>query len=168
MEIWVAAIRWPEYQVSSLGNVRRVVKTTNKNYLRPLKLYKTKNGYMMVALCRPNQKKYFLVHRLMYESFFGEQKGLDICHNDGCRTNNIIENLRSDTRAGNMKDVVAHGTHIRGERCGTNKHSVNTILSFKKDIKNGLNVRQASIKNNLPCATGYGIANNLTWKWLIV
>jgi hypothetical protein len=167
-EIWVPAIDWPQYEVSSLGNVRRIVKTTHKNYKRPLKPYKTKNGYEMVALSLPTKKKYYLVHRLVYESFHGKQENLDVCHNDGSRTNNVLENLRSDTRKGNMADILKHDTHIRGERCGTNKYKTEKIIAFKQDIKNGINVRQASIKHNIPCPTGYGIANGTTWKWLTV
>jgi ribosomal protein L37E len=168
MEIWVKAIDWPEYEVSSYGNVRRIVQTKTKTYTRQLTPSKTKNGYMMVALCRVSGKKYYTVHRLVYESFNGKQDGLDICHNDGSRTNNRLENLRSDTRAGNMSDIIKHGSHIRGERCGTNKYKEEKIFNFKSELKNGMNVRQASKKHGIPCPTGYGIAKNITWKWLVV
>ena len=167
-EVWITAIDWLEYEVSSLGNVRRIVKTTHKNYKRLLKPSNTKNGYKLVSLSSPTKKKYYLVHRLVYESFNGKQEHLDVCHNDGSRTNNALENLRSDTRKGNMADIVKHNTHIRGERCGTNKYKTEQIIEFKKDLKNGMNVRQASIKHNIPCPTGYGIANNVTWKWLTI
>lgn len=35
---------------------------------------------------------------------------MDGCHNDGDPLNNAVENLRWDSRAGNFRDKIAHGT----------------------------------------------------------
>ena len=101
MEQWIEAVGWPEYEVSSFGNVRRIVKTKSKIYTRPVVPWEKKNGYMTVVLSCYPFRKYFLVHRLVFESFNGPKEGLDICHNDGTRTNNKLDNLRADTRSGN-------------------------------------------------------------------
>jgi hypothetical protein len=167
-EQWIEAIGWPEYEVSSFGNVRRIVKKKSGTYVRPVTPWMTKKGYMVVALSRAPIKKYFLVHRLIYESFHGPQNNLDVCHNDGKKTNNNLQNLRSDTRAGNMADTVKHGTHIRGERCGTNKYTTEKIRAFKLDLKSGVKVAQACKKHEILFSTGYGISKNVTWKWLDV
>jgi len=163
-EIWVPAIDWPQYKVSSLGNLRRIY----KNHKRPLKAHKSKNGYMNVTFSSPQKTKCVHVHRVVYESFNGKQLGLDICHNDGIKTNNCLSNLRADTRAGNMADVYKHDTHIRGERCGMNKYPTEKILAFKQELKTGISIRQAAIKHNIPCPTGYAIASKRIWSWLEV
>jgi hypothetical protein len=35
---------------------------------------------------------------------------MDGCHNDGDPFNNAVTNLRWDTRSGNLRDKIAHGT----------------------------------------------------------
>jgi hypothetical protein len=42
--------------------------------------------------------------------------GEECCHHDGNPLNNAADNLRWDTRTGNMADMVRHGTRLYGER----------------------------------------------------
>lgn len=51
-------------------------------------------------------------------TFVGEPApGLEVCHNNGIRTDNRLCNLRYDTRSANSHDRQAHGTvrSLRGE-----------------------------------------------------
>jgi hypothetical protein len=36
--------------------------------------------------------------------------GMQVCHNNGLRTDNRLSNLRYDTASGNMRDRILHGT----------------------------------------------------------
>lgn len=88
---------------------------------------KDRDGYLRVNLCNRSSatKK---VHCLVAAAFFGERPtGYDICHNDGNRLNNNVNNLRYDTRSANSLDAVRHGTSpgfkCKGEANGQNKIS---------------------------------------------
>lgn len=165
-EQWIQAISFPEYEVSSLGNVRRIKKSFGTRPFKQLKPWVMKNGYQQVVLSTPEKKKYFLVHRLVFESFNGSCEGLDVCHNNGIRGDNRLENLRSDTRKGNMSDIYKHDTHIRGERCGTNKYKTEQIIAFKQDLENGMSVVNAARKNKIHAQTAYNIKYKHIWAWL--
>jgi len=166
IEQWISAIGFPEYEVSSLGNVRRIKKSFGTRPFRQLNPWVMKNGYQQVALSTPEKKKFFLVHRLVFESFNGLCTGLDVCHNNGIRVDNRLENLRFDTRKGNMSDIYKHDTHIRGERCGTNKYKTEQIVAFRKDLENGMSVASAARKNQIHRSTAHGIKNKQSWAWL--
>lgn len=166
IEQWISAFEFPEYEVSSLGNVRRVKKSFGTRPFKKVNPWNSKNGYQMVVLSTPEKRKYFLVHRLVFQSFNGSCDGLDVCHNNGIRTDNRLENLRSDTRKGNMSDIYKHDTHIRGERCGTNKYKTEQIISFKQDLANGMSVASAARKNQILTRTAYNIKEKRTWAWL--
>jgi len=165
-ETWISAFNFPEYEVSDFGNVRRIKKSFGTRPMKKVNPWVGKNGYQMVVLSSPEKRKYFLVHRLVYQSFKGSCDGLDVCHNNGIRIDNRLENLRSDTRKGNMSDIYKHDTHIRGERCGTNKYKTEQIILFRQDLANGMTVADAARKNNIHKQTAYNIKNKLIWAWL--
>lgn len=70
-------------------------------------------GYPTVRLHDSfNHGDYFLVHRLVLETFVGFcPKGLECRHLDGNKFNNWLINLAWGTRKENMRDCVRHGTH---------------------------------------------------------
>jgi hypothetical protein len=107
------------YEVSNLGRVR----TYKEKYgqpkpggNRPLrkKSYeifgrKEKNkGYMLLCLSDINKKRYNIrIHTVVMQTFVGfPDPGLVICHNNDIKTDNRLENLRYDTQAENMKDIL--------------------------------------------------------------
>jgi len=65
-----------------------------------------------------------------------------------------------------MSDIYKHDTHIRGERCGTNKYPEKFILDFRKNLKNFSSIRKAAFFYNIPYQTAYGIAKRKIWAWL--
>ena len=76
-----------EYEVSNLGRVR------NKKTKKILKLKKEK-GYLRVGLFKNGKKKYYLVHRLVYEAFIGEiPNGMQVNHKDENKENNVLSNI---------------------------------------------------------------------------
>lgn len=110
--IWKPVKGFNNYEVSDDGRVRNV------RTGRELKV-QTERGRPYVVLSRPGERKTGRIHRLMALAFLPppEPGQTDVCHNDGDSTNNVIENLRWDTHAGNMRDIVRHGTG-RGRRSG--------------------------------------------------
>lgn len=116
---WSAKIRHvpghPGYAVGDDGTVwscrpcfrhnRMIVWRQLHPYIHPL-------GDLHVSIGSSRPK----VARLVALTFIGPRPPkMDICHNDGNKLNNALENLRWDTRAGNMQDAIKHGTfHFAG------------------------------------------------------
>ena len=49
------------------------------------------------------------IHRSVALAFLGETPdGMEVCHNNGIKSDNRLENLRFDTRSKNMLDVIRH------------------------------------------------------------
>ena len=115
MEEWRPVVGYEGlYEVSSHGRVRSLDRVTT--YMdgrrvayqgRVLALSDNGYGYAVVTLSRGRRdKKVRLVHSLVMESFDGPRPtGFDICHRDNDKRNNRPENLRYDTREGNLADT---------------------------------------------------------------
>ena len=112
------------YEVSSAGNVRslpRIVRQRDGGQpvrgrvLRQSLISGT--GYPKVSLSKDGRPSAKAVHRLVALAFVpGYEPGLEVCHFDGDRQNNVASNLRWDTRSGNMRDMVRHGRNAMTNR----------------------------------------------------
>lgn len=84
---------------------------------REMRLQKDTKGYLYVSLYGSGElsgRRNYRVHQLVARAFLGDPGvGQEVCHEDGVRTNNQVENLRWDTRSANILDAVGHGTHSR-------------------------------------------------------
>ena len=112
------------YQVSNLGQVRSIGRTVTRsdgqvhrykgNILRtPL----NQRGYQVVNLCIQGKCQMRTVHSLVAETFIGTRpEGMEVCHNDGSKTNNHVDNLRYGTSSENKLDNVRHGTHTNAAK----------------------------------------------------
>jgi hypothetical protein len=121
-EEWRAVAAAPGYEVSSLGRVRSLDRSVvrgghlmrRRGQLLALKPHGTDGKYRQVYLGR---RQYRLVHHLVLETFVGARpEGADGCHNNGDPADNRASNLRWDSRAGNIRDQLQHGTHPTASR----------------------------------------------------
>lgn len=119
-EVWEDVIEFKGmYKVSNLGRVKslqRYVKNNSQGSLRLLherivSQKKERHGYMAVNLSSPDYHRYIRVHVLVLEVFVGKRPHKScVCHNDGNKQNNKLNNLRYDTYSANAKDRIRHGT----------------------------------------------------------
>lgn len=122
-EEWLPIPDFIGYEASTLGNIRSYRSINGKGGLRQvprlLKLRDTpKKKYLRVGLVDGLGKvKHIPVHTLVLLTFVGPRpsKDHDCCHQDGNARNNVVWNLRWDTRQANADDRVNHGTQVRGE-----------------------------------------------------
>jgi len=151
-EIWKAVPDYEGlYEVSNFGSVRSLPRVVcNKDGMpvgkssgKILTLSIGLRGRRQVMLYKNRKYQCFKVHALVMLAFVGPRpKGMDICHNDGDASNNLITNLRYDTRAGNFADKLLHGTHQRGENAPFHKLTDSQIHEIKKLRSEGKKCRE--------------------------
>jgi hypothetical protein len=117
-EAWETVACSPNYEVSSLGRVRRLTAGPGTYAGKILSQPLSKNGYPQVNIRRDGAIKSTKVHTLVATAFHGERPTVfhEVAHRDGDRTNNRSENLRWATGIDNAADNIANGTHGIGER----------------------------------------------------
>lgn len=92
------------YEVDKQGNVYSLDRFDGRINRRGKKLKKDLNsaGYERVTLSRHGKTKRFLVHRLVYKSYYGKiPEGLQVHHIDENKLNNSIKNLKLVTQREN-------------------------------------------------------------------
>lgn len=123
------------YEVSTLGNVRRVGSRQNR------KLVRLKNGYLTFSAKVGGKMKLSYVHRAVIEAFIGRiEKGMCVRHLNGCREDNHIENLRIGTYAENSADTKAHGRCNSGCRNGHSKITQDTVDAIRAERGSSVSV----------------------------
>jgi len=153
-EEWRPVVGFPDYEVSSLGRVRRsnpISKRGHRIATGILKAAPTDNGYPRATIAHG---VYRYVHKMVCEAFHGPRPSPlhEVAHGDGDRTHNAASNLRWDTNAGNHADRQRHGRAAKkltpeevqmirasplngaqlGERLGVARSTVNRIRSGNK------------------------------------
>lgn len=107
MERWepIEGSRW--FAISDTGRI------WNMRFNEEQKL-RLQNGYPAWTYHSAERRvKTVYVHRLVAYAFLGEPDGKrEVCHNNGVKTDNRVENLRWDTHKANQEDMVKHG-HTR-------------------------------------------------------
>lgn len=179
MEEWKNVVGVPDgyerhYQVSSIGRVRSVTRKVPrrgrgtmiiKGHIR--KTGPSTEGYPIVSMSDGGRHMSFKVHRLVAMAFLGDRtdEGLEVCHDNGIRDDNRIENLRWDTREGNQADRKKHGTvaPMRGESHGMAKLSRSEVIEILS--KSGTNASVAA-QYGVCQATIRHIRTGRTWRHL--
>ena len=133
LEQWKIITGYENYEVSSLGNVRRSV-TANYPAGRHLKPDVSPAGYCRVALSKDGKAKRFLVHRLVATAFHGDppRAHFHASHLNGDPGDNRAVNLSWKSPSDNNLDKRAHGSIQRGERTGKNKLLEDDVLEIQR------------------------------------
>jgi hypothetical protein len=106
-ERWSLIPEWENYEISTLGRVRR--SDTGK----PLRTHINDKGYPAVHLrMGPGRSKQMPIHTAVLTAFVGPKPSPkhQAAHRDGTTTNSILSNLRWATVVENMSDKRIHGT----------------------------------------------------------
>jgi hypothetical protein len=114
------------YEVSSLGRIKSLCRTTTRINGRPLPIKERilrQNGvghmkYLAVALNDGKIQRSARVHCVVLNAFVGDRPaGKQARHLDGNRLNNSVHNLAWGTAEENMSDKWEHGNMPIGSKC---------------------------------------------------
>ena len=122
-----------DYDVTESGIV------VNTKTGKVLHQYKSKHGYLRVALCENGKQKRVFVHRLVAMKYIPNPHNLpQVNHKNGIKTDNRVKNLEWCTKSENMKHAVNTGLYsppriiVEGEQHGRAKLKKQDIVYILK------------------------------------
>lgn len=127
---------YPGYRVGSDGTVWTSKSRTGRGGpipWRQLRFKIDKHGRPLVSLCHKAKARCFHIGVLVLTSFVSPRpEGMECCHfPDRDTGNNRLDNLRWDTRSGNMQDALRHGTLRIGSRSNLAKLTEEEVVSIR-------------------------------------
>lgn len=145
METWRAVPEFEGYyEVSDAGNVRSVTRRvwvapshqSQSGYYRSIRgraLRPSKSlGYRSFSLWRGHELLTARGGGLALAAFVGPRPvGKYVCHLDGDRQNDALENLYYGTPSQNTEDARRHGTMRLGEACAASKLSKAAVAAIR-------------------------------------
>jgi hypothetical protein len=121
------------YQVSNLGNVKRLI-SERVFEERPIGRTKDKYGYIKRVLSKEGKIYFFTEHRLVAMTFIDNPLNKKtVNHKNGIKTDNSVENLEWCTNKENMKHAIETGLKdqkgIKHHKC---KLTEEQVLEIRK------------------------------------
>lgn len=164
MEIWKDIPNYEgRYQASTTGKIRSI-EFHGKKKIHELKSCNNGTGYLVVILSKNNNKKMWLVHRLVALTFLDKPQECDfVNHKDENKHNNSVDNLEWCTKSYNAIYYLNYDENRKKEyakRLGKTspmiqhipkKHFQKVIQSTKDGVivKEWNNATEASLATNI-------------------
>ena len=155
---WKFIKEYDDYKISNYGDIFSL--KSNKM----LKATKNLENYYSIKLIKNNNRKCFLVHRLVFNTF----KNIDdydkvIDHIDNNPSNNFIENLREVSKSENSYNrIFPNKNMVKIYQYSLNNEFIKEWNNYS-DIKNTLNFNSCLISNC--CLNKIKKAYNFIWKY---
>lgn len=131
-ETWKTLPGFEDYEVSDLGNVRRISAAKGTRAMRLLSPCADRCGRMVFNTRKDGKTKQWKVHRAVMLAFKGEcTDGKEVAHLDGNQQNNKLENLMYATPVENNRHKVGHGTQPTGEKMWNAKLTEEQVIEIR-------------------------------------
>jgi hypothetical protein len=133
----------------------------------------SKNGYIRIELTKDKKHLKKSIHRLLALNFIPnpENKPL-VCHKNGNRKDNRLENLYWGTNSDNMKDAINHGTshslHQLGEKNAYSKLTTQQVTEIRRLKKEGIFYKDIAKTFNIHPYYVHTLCRYETWKHLTI
>lgn len=139
---WRRCPNFPDYEVSEQGDFRRLTPGRGARVGIILKPFIREDGYPMYMPRRDGETLHVKAHQLVAWAFLGPPPfaGAEVAHDDGDPSHNHWRNLRWDTRSGNHKDKVRHGTDARGEKQAGHKVATAQVVEMRARYRENENL----------------------------
>jgi hypothetical protein len=162
-EEWRINPRFPNYEVSSHGRVRRLTTVTNGRAGRILKAAQHYGGYWQHGLSVDGRAKNVLLNRLVCETFHGPapSDAHVAAHGDHDRSNNRADNLRWATQLENEADKTRDHRRALGSGSGTSRLTDADIVVIR--AWRGI-AREIGDQYGISTSAVYQIWKRKTWK----
>lgn len=162
------------YQASTEGRIRGVDRrqtitdSRGRTYTRDINGVVLRpcigtNGYEYVGLRKTDKSEnatFEAVHIMVASAFLGSRpRGLYICHKDGNKSNNAVDNLRYDPGHENMLDIY---------RCGGKcaKLSVDDVRKIRGGLEAGESRRSLANQFGVSYQSIYNIEKGVRFSWV--
>lgn len=167
VERWASVAGFSDYEVSTIGNIRRVA-FTGKVYKNCKRISKPDaKGYLLTSLQVGNTWVRRRIHRLMLESFVGPRpEGCVTAHWNGIPSDNRLENLRWATAKENTLDGFRHGTlPSRGSKNGHSKLTDEIVCELRlRYASGGITQKLLAIEFGVSRSIVSRAISGATWK----
>lgn len=169
IEQWAPVTECPEYEVSTLGQVRRKIPAMGTRCGKVLKPRADRKGYLEVNLSSKNVQVMKKVHRLVALAFIGNPPSPRhaIAHLDGNPSNNDVANLRWATQLENEQDKLPHGTLHMGEDHYKSRLSDEAVRQIRILRSTGSTYRSIGDRFGIKQETAYAISSRRSWKHVV-
>jgi len=166
-EVWKTIEGYPAYEVSNLGQVRRVLAHRGKKPIGILRLNPQNCGYLQVNLYNEGKQRRVTVHSLVAAAFIGKRpEGFEINHIDADKKNNRAENLEYLTTSQNHKHAAENLLGYRGELNGQSKLTADKVKEIKNLSESGLSQRKIAKQFGINQSHVSDIVTGKKWKHL--
>lgn len=163
-EEWRTVDVRPDYQVSSLGRIRRVGGKLRSRKGDILKGSTKPDGYITLRL----QGSTYRLNILVCRAFHGPAPADKpfAAHWDGNKSNNSIDNLRWASKPENEADKLRHGRDNRGERHGMSKLTADQVRQIRQRFDGGERCPTIAPDFEISPRQVLDIGKRINWGWL--
>ena len=164
METWKPVPFADEYEVSDLGNIRRVAPAIKRRDYGPIRGSLTYQGYMAVTLRHKGKRlQPRFLHRIIMEAFHGPSD-LHVNHINGIKNDNRLCNLEYVTAADNRKHAMqVLDSFAKGAGHPNAKLVDADVVQIKSMIRAGISDRAISEIFGCTAANIYVIRKGKGW-----
>ncbi len=172
IEQWVSVLGYDGfYEVSDLGNARRVTTQGGRPSGRPLRPGSRRN-YLNFTLSVENKQRTLCAHRMVWEGFNGPiPEGMQINHDNGDKADNRLSNLEVCTPSENTLHAVhvlkrpwSSPPHVPGEKNGRAKLSAGDVEKIKELRATGLSQQKIADQFGIHQTGVSALLRGVTWR----
>lgn len=136
---WRVCARFPDYEVSECGDLRRLTAIENRPVGYRLPGFINLGGYWAYAITAPgaDHNSSVAAYRLVAEAFLGPPPTPkhEVAHNNGSRVSAYYKHLRWATRKENHEDMQVHKTAVKGGRNGRALLTDETAFECRREYR---------------------------------
>lgn len=167
-EEWRPIPKFPNYEASSLGRIRRATNCRTMQKGEFLKTPIDMHGYLKVSLSHKGKVRHTQVHRVVAETWLGDPPtgSHEVAHNNGIKTDCRLINLRWATKKENAQDRAAHGNWFpqKGSIHHSAKLNEEMVARIREMRMNGIRPMHLAEMFNVSRPTISGILSGKTWS----